>query len=268
MNLSTVTLSVAGVSPIVLGVVDRTGGSASGFTLESARINPADRMLYSENLPLVPGGVVTPGRMGSRTVELAGTVVAGTSAGARSLLQQLVAVVTDRAASEITVEYDNGQGTVALTGYLDGTVETEAIGGPFLSYALRILCADPVAKTPFEYSGGFGSYPGATIENNGNAETWPRIEVAVGAGVTGVRIGNSTRGWYLDFDDITSGTLSVDLTPGYESAELNGTSCIGKLSYASRFFPIAPGDNGIYVTVTSGAGSVSGTIYWRYGWAA
>lgn len=269
MNLAQVTLSAAGHPGITLGTLTRTSGAVEGFTLETASISPAERSLFTENLPLVPGGVVTPGRLSTRSVDLAGTVVAATAAEARAAAQSLIALTADRGDVFVTITYNNGEEDVFLEGLLDGAVQLSAVGGPMMNYALRLTCPDPIAKNVTASTQSLAAHPGAACVNAGNADVWPSFTVNVPSTATGIRVGNSTTGLSLTLNDLSGGgELVLSSAPGYETALLDDVSVIGNLSYASRFFPFEPGSNSTYLTVVSGTGSATGVATWRSGWVA
>ena len=270
MNLAQVTLSAPDQPSITLGTLTRAAGAVEGFTLETAAISPAERSLFTENLPLVPGGVVTPGRLSTRSIDLAGTIVAATAADARAAAQSLVSLTADRGDQFVTVYYNNGgDADVFLEGLLDGAVQLSAVGGPMLSYALRLTCPDPVAKNVTASTQSLAAHPGAACVNAGNADVWPTFTVNVPSTATGIRVGNSTTGLSLTLNGLSGGgELVLSSDPGYETALLDGVSVIGNLSYASRFFPFEPGSNSAYLTVVSGTGSATGIASWRSGWVA
>ncbi len=267
MNLRTITLVPPTGAGLVLGAVTYAGGVPSGYTLETMRMDPGDRALTVAPLPLVPGGLVVPGRQGAREIELGGTIVAGSAISARTLRRNLINVLRDRGESGVLVQWSPDGSVVELTGYLDGAVECEsAQGSHFLTYRFRLVCPDPVALSTVEASASLSGVPGVTVVNGGTATTWPEFTLTLAGTVDNLRIGNTTTGEYLQLNGLPGGaTLQVVTRPGFESITRGG-SVLDKLDVLSRWPSLPPGSSQFYVTVTAGGGSASGVVRYRSGW--
>jgi len=261
MNFSKVTLTGPTGDFVELGVYDFV--QRSGFTLERASIQPASRVVFSDNLPLVPGGIVAPGRITGRIVELSGTVVGNDDQETYNLARELVLVTKDRGFSPILVTYEAGGIDLELEGFLSGVVEIRPVeDSAWLSYSLTIECADPVAKAePKEEL-----IPGE-VEVGGNADVFPTITLDLTGEVTSVRVSSTTAGEFVQLDGVASAALQIviDTRPGFERVEVDGVSALNLLNLSSVFFNLVPGTNDITVTVLTGTGSAVGTINWRNG---
>lgn len=256
MNVTTVTLVDADGVELVLG----GSGAASGygFTLTRSNLNPAGRILNLGDFPLVQGGRVAPGRLTVRDIELEGVIVAPTAEEARALYQDLLRVTRDRGSDVVRVRFNNGDADVEVAAYLNGAVAAEALGGPFLSYALTLSAPDPVAYSTTQASVAFS---GATnCDNPGSATVFPVLTIATSS--SDVIISTGT-GRSLILNGLPStGTLVVDPRPGRESIKLNGAPVMDKLAAGSRWPEIPPG--GTTLAVNDG----SGTAVYRAGWLA
>jgi hypothetical protein len=272
MIVRTVTLTSATGASVTLGRVAFAAGSAYGYTLDRADLSPAPREPRKQALPLVGGGVVTPGRRGIRTVELDGQVIGRTPAEANALARQLVALVGDEGDDGYTtVTYTPEGTTVALTGTLDGPVDLDHRGGSTIAYRLRLVCPDPLAYAVTGRTVTASAAPGTAFTANGNAEVWPRIEVVATGTVTGLRVGNTATGRFVQLDGLTLTTgqaVVIDTRPGYEAVTVNGVNGMGKRNANSRWPSFVPGANRLYATVLGGGGTVAVTATFRDGWAS
>lgn len=263
MNFKTVTLTAPTSETVTLGNFDKA--TLSGYTLTGSSIQAAERQVFSSNLPLVAGGIVAPGRVSVRRVELSGLVIAPTDEAAYLLARALYEVVRDRGVDPVVISYNpDGVAAVELEGFLTGEMTVEPFqGGPWLSYTMTLECPDPIAKG--EPQSDVITSP---ITNAGNANTWPTVVVALSGTVTSVRIGSTTTAEFVQLDGLagTETEVVVSTRPGFETVEVDGVAALDKLTLDSTFFPLVPGDNDLYVTVLAGGGSATATVDWRDGW--
>lgn len=263
MITRTISLSAPGASTVTLGLVDEATGT--GFTLEKSTIYTPPRALATSDLPLVAGGLVVPGRYGTRRIDVSGTIVAPSPESASGLYRALVDVLRDRGNTPVTLTYAPEGFDRELEGFLDGEVEGSAAGGPYIAFRFRLVCPDPLAYGPTVNTG----VAGASVTNAGNAEVYPTTVVALSGTVSSLRLGNTTTSSYLQLDGLPAGsTVTVEHRPGFESVELDGVPVLDKLNVASVFWPLVPGANDVYVTVLSGGGSASASLAWRDGWVS
>lgn len=262
MNLRTVTLTSPDLQQVVLGQVDLSTGK--GLTLTESDFTPAPRVASRFNLPLIAGGVVAPGRIGTRTVKLSGLAVGDTPEDAHEMWRELVEVVRDRGSlSPVKIVYQPEDVQLELEGYLVGSVTGQVYqNANYIEYSLELECADPVAKGD-EQTDDIAN----PIVNAGNADVWPTITVTLSGTVTSLRVGSTSVGSYVQLDGLlgTETTVLIVSQPGFEMVEADSLPALDKLTLASQFFPILPGSNDLYVTVLAGGGSATGTVDWRDG---
>lgn len=272
MSTQTVTLTDYTGRTVTLGSVTYTGGHAHGYTLDSADLSPAPRAPRQQALPLVGGGVVTPGRPGIRVVELAGTIVGRTATEANQLQAALAAIVADQGDSGFTsIRYTPDATLLELSGTLDGTARFEAQkGANLVRYSLRFVCPDPLAYSTTTRSVTAAGSPGTTFTVLGDANVWPTLTAVVASGtVTAITIGNSATGLSVQLTGLsltTGKTITITTRPGYEAITVDGANGMSKRGTNSRWIYFRPGTNGFYATVTGGTATV--TAAFRDGWAS
>lgn len=262
MNFKKVTLTAPNGQFVELG--EYNSASRSGFTLERSSIQPAPRIVFSDNLPLVPGGIVAPGKLAGRTVELSGTVVGNDDSETYNLARDLVAVTRDRGFNPVVISYEAGGIDLELEGFLSGSVEIVPVErSPWFTYFLTLECADPVAKGEQEEE----TIPGNVV-TGGTTEVFPSILLEFTGEVTSVRVNSPTAGEFVQLDGLSAlaEEVLIDNRPGFEVVEVDGVSALNLLNVASTFFALLPGVNVIEVTVLAGTGSASGSIAWRDGY--
>lgn len=259
MNLKTVTLTGPTGETIMLGTL--TGDF--GYTLESTRFNAAERTQFASPLPLVPGGVVAPGRQSFRTVAISGLIVAPTDAEAAELASDLAFLLRDAGSDPVFINYTPEATELELSGYLSGAVQFQPVqGGPWMRYQFEIDCPNPVAL-------GDANTEDITsiIVNAGTAPTWPIITATLVPNVTSLRIGSTTSGDFVQLDGLTTETEVVIVSePGFENVLLDGAAGLDKLAFTTTFFPLLPGSNDLYITVLTGDGTATATVDWRDGY--
>ena len=259
MNLKTVRLTGPTGEAITLGVLD----AGAGYTLDSTRFNAAERVQFSSALPLVPGGVVAPGRLSFRSVRISGLLVAPTDIEVAGLARDLTFLLRDAGTDPVLITYTPELDELELSGFLTGTVRFEPVqGGPWMSYDFEIECPNPVAL-------GDPQEEDITEElvNRGTAPTWPTIRATLSGTVTSLRIGSNTTGDFVQLDGLSAvSEVLVVAQPGFETVELDGVAGLDKLTFTSTFFPLLPGANDLYVTVLAGGGSATATVEWRDGY--
>lgn len=270
MNVSTVTIVTPSATEIVLGTLTYPSGHGYGYTLDEAQLSPAPRDLTALNLPLVPGGLVTPGELSYREISLSGMVVADTAAAVRVLYGQLVAATSIDGAGLLRVRYHNGTEDVEAYGVLSGSVEGSAAGGPYMNYSLTILCGDPVSYSMVPSIVVAASGAGAvTLPNAGSASVYPTLTITGSA--TSVTVASSNGqtlvlGWaghYLP----GSGTTIVVCKPGEEVVTVSGGVNYSVLAVGSALqMRIPPG--GVSFTVTASGGTASVSCAYREGYLA
>ena len=258
MNLKTVRLTGPAGEVITLGVLD----SGAGYTLDSTRLDAAERSQFAAALPLVPGGVVAPGRLSFRSVRISGLLVAPTDIEVAGLARQLTFLLRDAGTDPVLINYTPELDELELSGFLRGAVRFEPVqGGPWMSYDFEIECPDPVALgDPQEED------IEAELVNRGTAPTWPTIRAVLSGTVTSLRIGSNTTGDFIQLDGLSAASeVVVTSRPGFETVEVDGVAALDKLTFTSTFFPLLPGGNDLYVTVLAGGGSATATVEWRDG---
>jgi hypothetical protein len=272
MIISTVTLTTGSLT-VTLGEVTYTAGNAHGYTLDKSDLSPAPRQVRQQALPLVGGGVVTPGRPGIRVVELEGLVLGRTPAEANELAAALAACVADQGDAGYTViSYTPRDVELELTATLDGQVRFD--GGKnscAIRYQMRLVCPDPLAYSATIRDVTATTTPGTSFSVLGDATVWPDVQIVATGSATSVRVGNSTSGQFIQLDDLTltaGNTVTIRTRPGYEQVLVNGTNGMAKRNAASRWFNFAPGENKFFATVLGGGGTVEVTATWRDGWAS
>lgn len=271
MNVQTVTLTNAVGASVTLGAVSYTSGHAVGYTLTKADLSPAPRAPRQQALPLVGGGVVTPGRPGIRVVTLEGQVLARTRTEANELRAALAAVVADQGdAGYVTIGYTPQATALTLTGTLDGTAEFDTGRGTTVGYRLRFVCPDPLAYSATVRTVTAAGSPGTSFTVLGDASSWPIITATVASGtVTAITIGNSTTGLSVQLTGLsltTGKAITIVTRPGYEQVTVDGANGMGKRAANSRWVSFVPGVNKFYATVTGGTATVTAT--WQDGWAS
>lgn len=254
MNLKTLTLAPVSGNPITLGVVTYVNGSASGFTIDELTIDPSSRRLTIQELPLVTGSLVAPGKLGERNVVVSGIIVAENAQNVRTLRRQLIEVLRDSGVNHVAVKWTPEAVEVGLTGFLNGAVECSPAGGHFLNYTFTVTCADPVAYAVTTSTQTIGG----TATTLGNAEVFPTIQVNTTAAT--VVISNTTTLQTMTLTSMTNGVCVISTKPGFESITLGGVSIMQKLSSASKFISLQPGANVITCT------GCAGLMGWYNGW--
>lgn len=254
MNLKTLTVAPQSGDPIVLGVVTYVDGSASGYTLDYVRANPGSRRLNVQELPLVTGSQISPGKMAERNVEVSGTIVGPDAAAVRVLRRKLIEALADRGLDYVVLKWTPENTEVGVSGYLNGAVECSDQGGHFLGYTFMVTCPDPVAYALTSSAQTIGG----VATTLGNATVYPQIQVTTSAAT--VVIANSTTLETLTLNNMTNGVLAVVNKPGIESVTLNGVSIMDKLASGSKFLSLRPGANTITCT------GCSGLMGWYNGW--
>lgn len=260
MNLKTVRLVGPSGETLTLGVLDDPG---LGFTLERTGFDAAERAQFASTLPLVPGGIVAPGRLSFRSLRISGLLVAPTDLEAAGLARQLTFLLRDAGTNPVSIFYTPELDELELSGFLAGTVRFQAVErGPWLRYEFDLECPDPVALgDPQEED------ITAEIVNSGTAPTWPTLRLVLSGTVTSVRVGSNTTGDFVQLDGLTSpDEVLITSRPGFETVEVDGVAALDTLNFASTFFPLLPGGNDLYVTVLTGGGSAVGTVEWRDGY--
>ena len=271
MILSSITFTAPGGASINLGSLTASGGDLYGYTLGDFSINPAPVPTYNTNLPLISGGVVVPTHRAIRTVRVSGMIVARTPNEANQLRREMIAVLREHLGDSITVGWTVEDEPRELEASIIGEVSFEPAGGYNIRYEAELLAADPVAYSTTPSTGTTSTAPGTEMINNGDADVWPVITVTFTGAVTGVRVGSTTIGRFIEVGSLTTTTgdeLVIVTKPGYESVELNGAPVMDKIAVASRFWYLKPGTNQVYHTVTSGTGSVTGAVAWNDGWVS
>lgn len=262
MNFKKVTLTAPDGQFVELGSYNPV--LRSGFTLEESSIQVASRVVFSNNLPLVPGGIVAPGRISGRVVELSGTVVGADDLETYNLARELVTVTRDTGFTPVNIAYEAGGIDLELEGFLTGSVEfTPVEGSPWLSYSLTLECADPVAKAEQQEE----MIPGDVV-TGGTSNVFPSILLNLTGEVTSVRVGSTTVGEFIQLDGLSAAAeeVFIDTRPGFETVEVDGVAALNLLNLASSFFALVPGINAIQVQVLSGTGSADGVIVWKDGY--
>lgn len=254
MNLKTLTLAPQTGSPIVLGVITYIDSHPSGYTIDDVQLDPGKRRLNIQELPLITGSLVAPGKLGERDVTVSGTIVGADAAAVRTLRRQLIEVLRDRGTSFVTLKWTPEATEVSLTGYLNGAVECQSTGSHFLSYTFTVTCPDPVAYATAASSQTIGG----TATTLGNAEVFPLMQVNTTAAT--VVISNTTTLQTMTLTSMTNGVCQISTKPGYESITLGGVSIMQKLSSASKFISLQPGANVITCT------GCAGLMGWYNGW--
>jgi len=263
VNLKQVIVISPTGTTITLGSVTYTTGAPSGFTLEEMSLDAAPRSLRTADLPLVAGGIVSPGHQSFRNVELSGMIVGVDAAAVQTLRATLVNALTDRGEDSVRIRWTAGGSSRELSGYLDGSVEFTSTGSHFLRFMFSVVCPDPIAYSVTESSGAIGT----TVTNTGTADVWPTFNVALTGTVTSLRVGNSNTGEYVQLENLAGATaVQVVTAPGLENVTVNGVSALNKLATVSRFPVMKPGSNAFYVIALAGGGSASGTVTWTNGW--
>jgi hypothetical protein len=251
-------------SNITLGSVVYSSGQPSGFTLENLALNAAPRELRVENLPLIAGGVVSPGRQTVRTVEAEGMIVGADADAVRASRALLQAALKDRGENPVRIRWTESGVSREVEGYLDGTVEFTSTDSHFLRFRFTVVCADPIAYASTETTATIGT----AVSNTGTADVWPSFNVSMTGTVTSIRVGSTTTGEFVQLDDISGGSiLEVDTRPGFEVVKIDNVSVMDKLAVATRFPAMLAGSNQFYVTVLAGGGTATGTVTWRSGWS-
>jgi hypothetical protein len=272
MIVSSVTLTT-GTRTVTLGQLSFTDGNAHGYTLERADFSPAPRRPRRQELPLVGGGVVTPGRPGIRMVELEGSVIGRSPSEANALAASLAACVADQGDTGFTsITYAPQGAARTLTGTLDGEIKLEATRNPcVVGYSLAFACPDPVAYSTASREIVASAAPGTGFTMPGDATVWPDLTIVATGSVTSFRVGNSVTGQFVQLDGLTlttGKTVTVTTRPGYEAVLVDGVNGMGKRNANSRWFNFVPGTNRLYVTVLGGTGSLVSTATFRDGWAS
>jgi hypothetical protein len=261
MNFKKVTLTAPNGQFVELGGYNAV--SRSGFTLEDSSIQVAPRIVFSDNLPLVPGGIVAPGRIAGRIVELSGTIVGNDDLETYNLARELVTVTRDTGFTPVNIAYEAGGVDLELEGFLSGSVEiSPADGSPWLTYSLTLECADPIAKAEQQEE----MIPGDVV-TGGTSEVFPSILLTLTGEVTSVRVGSTTVGEFVQLDGLsaTAEEVFIETRPGFETVEVDSVAALNLLNLASSFFPLAPGINAIQVEVLAGTGSAAGVMVWKDG---
>jgi hypothetical protein len=262
MNVATVRLTAAVGDTVTLGELDYATGR--GFTLDRTVLNAARRVVFASNLPLVTGGVVAPGRLQTRLVRFEGLVVAPTDRQAHELARELVTVLRDRGTDPVAIAYTPEVDELELTGHLTGAVEFEPEErGPWLRYMFEMECADPIAKGEQQQQS-----IDTPITNAGNADVWPDLTITLSGTVTSVRIGSTTTGDFIQLNGLAGTETLIEITsaPGFEQVKVDGAPAMDKLTTATVFFPLTPGENNLYVTALAGGGSATAEAEWRDGY--
>jgi hypothetical protein len=267
MKLQTLTLAGARGTVTLGALASGAGGHLSGYTIDDIEMDAAPLVTQTTPLPLAVGGLVPSGSLGVREIVVTGMVLGASRTAVNALRRQLVGA----AAGDITVGFTPETSALELSGRIDGTIQFGDGGGHWLTYMVRIVCADPVAYATTDRSATINQVsPGNAVLTNGDGDVWPTVTVTVTSGtVTAVRVGTSTTGKFLNVSGISLGagkTVVFTQTPGQEEVLVDGTPAFNKLSVASRFWTLIPGTNRVYRTVTGGTVTVS--IGWRDGWVS
>lgn len=266
MLLEQITLIGNGATIVLGDLTFDEDSNATGYTIDRADLDPADYMVRKEDLPLAYGGVVTQGPPTYREVSITGMVLGTSATHAHELRRELVACLRGQVSIRYTPEADE----LELIGRLDGSIDFSEAGGPYLSYQMKIACADPVAYKVEASSAEIATTPGTECMNEGDGPVWPSFSFEVTSGtVTGAKVTNSTSGRYLELTGLsltTGDVIEITSQPGYEDVLIEGVSSLDKLTLGSRFFDLRPGVNTLIKVITGGGADV--TAGWRSGWVS
>lgn len=270
MILTEVTLTTTAGATVTLGAPALIGGHAVGYTLDKADVSPAPRAPRQQTLPLVGGGVVTPGRPGIRTIEVEGLVIGRTASETNGLARALVEVLADEGDMGFTAIAFEREGTeVQLLGTLDGRVDLEERGGTLIRYRARLVCPDPTAYALDSRSVAAAASPGTDFDVYGDVPAWPTFTLTASGAVTSLRIGNTTTGRFVQLDGLdldTGDEVVITTRPGYEAITINDANGMAYRASTSRWVRFVPGANRLYVTVLGGAGTLTAAATWADGW--
>jgi hypothetical protein len=275
MIINTLTLVPPSGASLTLGSVTYTGGHAVGHTIDTLTLDAAGLSSDSADLAFVNGGTVQRGKRGVRRVAVSGRVLGRTATEVNAMRRQLIEALGDFGAQLTAVRF-NPEGTaLELRGRLDGAVSFDR-DGSWLTYTFTVVCPDPVA---YDYATTKTINLPGTAVNAGNAVVYPTITIDGPASgtITALRVTNGSAPGvpYLALTGIalTSGkSLTIVMTPGYESVTLDGLNVLAKRTSDSAFWGVQPGANALTVTVTGftgGTGAVTGAqVSWRDGWVS
>lgn len=133
--------------------------------------------------------------------------------------------------------------------------------------AVALTADDPLLYNPAQQSES-ANFNGATpvditCTNDGDAKTWPTIEIA--SGVESPVLTHVETGWTLSLDyTVPAGkTVIIDAEEGMVELD-DGTSLESKLAVTDRFFQLLTGEDVVRISATSGTSLCTVKWYERY----
>lgn len=264
---------------LALGTVTHSPEGSSGYTCE-LNTAAAPLVVYRADLKQSQGSVVVPGRRSARELVLRGQVVGTTRADLAARWSTLLRYLGDLDGGllgvRVTIPADDLftlPQTRVMRGAIDGTIGTERVTPLAETFEVRIVCPDPVAYADTTNTATLTGPPGVSVTGAGDTPVAFEATIAGPSSgtVTGLRIGNTTTGDAVTVTGISltaGGVVEFDSTPGRETLKVDNVSVAGKITAASRWPLVRPGTNQIFVEVTAGTGTPTGTIEWADGWVS
>lgn len=215
-------------------------------------------------------------RMGSREIAVRGQLYDSDAGTLESLYQDLLGMVGKR--DSLYRVWDNSGGTQYITARCLGVDSERTVTNRYhADVTMRFKTVGGVWQgTAREQTGTLAAanFWSGTLTNSGNAiQRDVTITVTAGsAAFNYVTLTNSTTGHVSDFRAGTAvaGTLVIDtgaLTVTADGTAQYSTFALGSNHAIDDWFRLAPGGNGVTITVNGAATDATFTIGWRDAWA-
>ena len=214
------------------------------------------------------GEIVLPGQRQGRTIMVAGIALGIHRDGLRDLHSELTAVIGGGMTSLTLTTKVEGDTRVAV-GVAEGNLEWEELSPSAARFSFIMVCGDPVMYSQVVQTVQVGSSTEIVLAGDAPVGFTAQIDGDPAGTVTDISLKNVTTGRTLRFDNLTFGagdSITVNTTPGEESALLNGEHFWSSLVNGSAFPLLVPGTNVVSLIVNAGTGVPACEIEVQRGW--